>query len=259
MDSKAASASDVSWLGAIPRSRGSSYAAVTTLTCCYEGTIVSSCQQRLNSHPATKANVFILDDDGPVRDALSSLFRSVGLQVEQFTSAQEFLQTTLPAVPTCLVLDIRLPGLSGLDLQAEMARAQVEIPIIFITGHGDVPMSVQAMKAGAVDFLTKPFRDQDMLDAVSAALERDRVRREHQQTLASLRARLEVLTARERQVLQMVVNGLINRKIAEEIGIAEITVKIHRSNVMRKMNAGSLADLVRMAGILNISHSEPDT
>jgi FixJ family two-component response regulator len=146
---------------------------------------VSTSHQRPSSHPVIKSTVFILDDDAPVRDALSSLFRSVGLHVEQFTSAQELLQATLPAVPTCLVLDVRLPGMSGLDLQAEMARVQVEIPIIFITGHGDVPMSMQAMKAGAVDFLTKPFCDQDMLDAVSAALERDRVRRENLQTLAS--------------------------------------------------------------------------
>lgn len=212
-----------------------------------------------HSSSAGESTVFIVDDDGLVRDALSRLFRSVGLRVELFSSAQDLLHATLPAVPSCVVLDIRLPGLSGLDLQTEMAKEQIEIPIIFITGHGDVPMSVKAMKAGAVDFLTKPFRDQDILDAVFAALERDRARRAERQSLASMQARFELLSAREREVMAMVTDGLMNKQIAEKMGIAEITVKIHRGNVMRKMNARSLADLVRMAGSLKISNAEPST
>lgn len=220
--------------------------------------MVTRFQQAYNSS-ANESIVFIVDDDGLVRDALSRLFRSVGLRVELFSSAQDLLHATLPAVPSCVVLDIRLPGLSGLDLQAEMAKEQMEIPIIFITGHGDVPMSVKAMKAGAVDFLTKPFRDQDILDAVFAALERDRARRAKQRNLESMQARFELLSAREREVMAMVTDGLMNKQIAERMGIAEITVKIHRGNVMRKMNARSLADLVRMAGSLKISNAEPST
>lgn len=215
--------------------------------------------QQARKPSAGESIVFIVDDDALVRDALSRLFRSVGLHVELFSSAQDLLQATLPAVPSCVVLDIRLPGLSGLDLQAEMAKEQMEIPIIFITGHGDVPMSVKAMKAGAVDFLTKPFRDQDILDAVFAALERDRARRTKQESVASMQSRFELLSAREREVMAMVTDGLMNKQIAEKMGIAEITVKIHRGNVMRKMNARSLADLVRMAGTLKISNSEPST
>jgi len=220
--------------------------------------VVTRFQQAYNSS-ANESIVFIVDDDALVRDALSRLFRSVGLRVELFSSAQDLLHATLPAVPSCVVLDIRLPGLSGLDLQAEMAKEQMEIPIIFITGHGDVPMSVKAMKAGAVDFLTKPFRDQDILDAVFAALERDRARRAKQRNLESIQARFELLSAREREVMAMVTDGLMNKQIAERMGIAEITVKIHRGNVMRKMNARSLADLVRMAGSLKISNAEPST
>ncbi len=220
--------------------------------------MVTRFQQAYNSS-ANESIVFIVDDDALVRDALSRLFRSVGLRVELFSSAQDLLHATLPAVPSCVVLDIRLPGLSGLDLQAEMAKEQMEIPIIFITGHGDVPMSVKAMKAGAVDFLTKPFRDQDILDAVFAALERDRARRAKQRNLESIQARFELLSAREREVMAMVTDGLMNKQIAERMGIAEITVKIHRGNVMRKMNARSLADLVRMAGSLKISNAEPST
>lgn len=220
--------------------------------------MVTRFQQAYNSS-ANESIVFIVDDDGLVRDALSRLFRSVGLRVELFSSAQDLLHATLPAVPSCVVLDIRLPGLSGLDLQAEMAKEQMEIPIIFITGHGDVPMSVKAMKAGAVDFLTKPFRDQDILDAVFAAIERDRARRAKQRNLESMQARFELLSAREREVMAMVTDGLMNKQIAERMGIAEITVKIHRGNVMRKMNARSLADLVRMAGSLKISNAEPST
>jgi FixJ family two-component response regulator len=220
---------------------------------------VSPRSQQPDSVTLDESVVFIVDDDALVRDALSRLFRSVGLRVELFPSAQDLLQAPLPDVASCVVLDIRLPGLSGLDLQAEMMRAQMEIPIIFITGHGDVPMSVRAMKAGAVDFLTKPFRDQDILDAVFAALERDRVRRSKQQNLASVQARFGLLSARERQVMALVTDGLMNKQIAERMGIAEITVKIHRGNVMRKMNARSLAELVKIAAILKISSAEPST
>lgn len=196
--------------------------------------------------------VIVIDDDASVGAALSGLFRSVGLRAQLFNSAQELLRATLPAVPSCLVLDVRLPGLSGLDLQAELTRVNIHIPIIFITGHGDVPMSVKAMKAGAVDFLTKPFRDQDMLDAVTTALERDRTRRNDQQAIADVRALFELLTPRERQVMALVTQGLMNKQIAGQIGLSEITVKIHRGHVMKKMQSRSLADLVRMAETLGI-------
>jgi FixJ family two-component response regulator len=196
--------------------------------------------------------VFVVDDDVSMRTALSNLFRSVGLRVELFGSAPEFLQSRLPDAPSCLVLDIRLPGPSGLDFQTELAKADIHIPIIFMTGHGDIPMTVRAMKAGAVDFLTKPFRDQDMLDAVSTAIERDRKRREDEKVLADLRALYGALSAREQEVLALVAAGLMNKQIAAEIGLAEITVKIHRGHVMRKMGARSLADLVRMAELLGV-------
>jgi FixJ family two-component response regulator len=196
--------------------------------------------------------VIIVDDDASVGIALSSLFRSVNLRVELFSSAQDILKATLPAIPSCLVLDVRLPGLSGLDLQTELSRANIHIPIIFITGHGDVPMSVRAMKAGAIDFLTKPFRDQDMLDAVTAAIERDRHRRADQQAVADVRTHFNTLTPRERQVMALVTQGLMNKQIAGQIGLSEITIKIHRGHVMRKMKAKSLADLVRMAEALGI-------
>ena len=199
---------------------------------------------------AEEAIVFIVDDDASVREALSNLFRSVGLQVETFGSAHEFLQSKLPNVPSCLILDIRLPRLSGLDFQAELAKADIRIPIIFMTGHGDIPMTVRAMKAGAVDFLTKPFRDQDMLDAVTAAIERDRSSRDEAKVLSDLQALFATLTPRERQVMNLVTAGLMNKQIAAEIGLAEITVKIHRGNIMRKMGAKSLPDLVRMAELL---------
>jgi FixJ family two-component response regulator len=197
--------------------------------------------------------VLVVDDDPSLREALSSLLRSVGLRVEVFGSAPEMLQAPLPEVASCLVLDIRLPKRSGLDFQTELINSNIRIPIIFITAHGDVPMSVRAMKAGAVDFLTKPFRDQDLLDAVANALERDRKRREEEKALAKLRAKLETLTPRELEVMTLVTAGLMNKQVAGEIGVSEITVKIHRGHVMRKMGARSLADLVRMAEILRIS------
>ena len=198
--------------------------------------------------------VFVIDDDAPMREALGNLFRSVGLQVEVFGSASEFLQSKLPDVPGCLILDIRLPRLSGLDFQAELVKAGIHIPIIFMTGHGDIPMSVRAMKAGAIDFLTKPFRDQEMLDAVTTAIERDRGNRNEARILSDLRALFATLTPREREVMALVTAGLMNKQIAAEIGIAEITVKIHRGHIMRKMAAKSLADLVRMAQALGLQH-----
>ena len=199
--------------------------------------------------------VFVVDDDPSVRDSLSNLFRSVGLRTEVFGSAHEFLQHKPPDVPSCLILDIRLPRLSGLDFQAELAKADIHIPIIFMTGHGDIPMTVRAMKAGAVDFLTKPFRDQDMLDAVTTAIERDRNRRDEAKALAHLRAAFATLTARERQIMTLVTAGLMNKQVAAEIGVAEITVKIHRGHIMRKMAAKSLPDLVRMAQMLGIGQA----
>jgi len=200
--------------------------------------------------------VLIVDDDPSLRDALSSLLRSVGLRVEVFGSAPEMLEAPLPDVASCLVLDIRLPKRSGLDFQNELIKASIKIPIIFITAHGDVPMSVRAMKAGAVDFLTKPFRDQDLLDAVANALERDRKRREEEKGVAELKAKLETLTPREREVMSLVTAGLMNKQVAGEIGVSEITVKIHRGHVMRKMGARSLADLVRMAEVLGVSREK---
>ena len=196
--------------------------------------------------------VFIVDDDASVRDALKSLIRSVGLRVELFGSAQEFLQRGRPDVPSCLVLDVRLPGKSGFDLQRELAEANIDIPIIFITGHGDIPMSVRAMKAGAVEFLAKPFRDQDLLDVIQLALERDRATRQREAEIATLRDCFESLTPREREVLPWVVSGLLNKQIADAIGTSEATVKVHRSQLMRKMGAKSLADLVRMADKIGV-------
>jgi FixJ family two-component response regulator len=201
--------------------------------------------------------VFIVEDDESMRRALSNLFQSVGLEVQLFGSASEMLRGGLPDVASCLVLDIRLPGLSGLDFQAELAKANIHIPIIFMTGHGDIPMSVRAMKGGAVDFLTKPFRDQDMLDAVTVAIERDRKRRETDKIVANLRTHFETLTPREREILALVSSGLMNKQIAAELSLAEITVKIHRGHIMKKMGAKSLADLLRKAETLGIRRAKP--
>ena len=200
----------------------------------------------------TDAMVFVVDDDAPMRESLKNLIRSVGLRVELFSSAQEFLRSKRLDLPSCLVLDVRLPGLSGLDLQKRMTEAGMEIPIIFITGHGDIPMSVRAMKAGAVEFLTKPFRDQDLLDSIQEALERDRKAREERAALQELRSRFASLTPREREVMERVVAGLLNKQIGAELGTSETTVKIHRHQVMEKMGAGSLPELVRMADRLGI-------
>ena len=197
--------------------------------------------------------VFVVDDDASMRQALARLLQSVQLRVEVFASPQEFLQSERPNVPSCLVLDVRLPGLSGLDFQVELAKADVRIPIVFITGHGDIPMSVRAMKAGAVDFLAKPFRDQDLLDAVTAAIQRDQKRREHENAMTDLRAHFSSLTPREREIMALVASGLMSKQIAAEVGLSEITVKVHRSHLMKKMGARSVADLVRMAEALGVT------
>jgi len=196
--------------------------------------------------------VFVVDDDPSIRRAIKRLIGSVGLQVELFGSAQEFLLGKRPDAPSCLVLDIRLPGISGLDFQHELAEANIHIPIIFITAHGDIPMTVRAMKAGAVEFLTKPFRDQDLLDAIQLALERDRARRQREAGIVVLRERFESLSPREREVVGMVVSGMLNKQIAAQIGTAENTVKVHRSRAMEKMQANSLADLIKMTERLQV-------
>jgi FixJ family two-component response regulator len=200
--------------------------------------------------------VLVVDDDEAIREALSSLFRSVGLTPRLFSSAAELLQHKLPEAPCCLVLDIRLPGVSGLDFQTQLAKANIHVPIIMMTGHGDIPMSVRAMKAGAVDFLTKPFRDQDMLDAVAQAIERDRMRRETDKSRSALRDVFESLTTREREIMALVTTGLMNKQVAAQLGLSEVTVKIHRGHVMRKMGVRSLADLVRAAEVLELHRGD---
>ena len=201
--------------------------------------------------------VFVIDDDLSMRRALTNLIQSVGLEVQTFGSAAELLKSELPEVVSCLVLDIRLPGLSGLDLQTELAKAKIRIPIIFITGHGDIPMTVRAMKGGAIDFLTKPFRDQELLDAVVGAIDKDRKRRETDKTVANLQALYDTLSSREREVLGFVAAGLMNKQIAAELDLAEITVKIYRGHIMKKMQARSLADLIRMTETLGIRPVKP--
>jgi FixJ family two-component response regulator len=216
-------------------------------------------QRTKSSHEpasAKESTVFVIDDDVAMRATLSSLFRSVGLRVELFGSAHEFAQIKMPDVASCLVLDIRLPGVSGLDFQAELAEADIRIPIIFMTGHGDIPMSVKAMKAGAIDFLTKPFRDQDILDAAVRALERDQKRRDSEKAVSELRILFDSLTSREREVMTHVADGLMNKQIAAKLGITEITVKVHRGHLMRKMKARSLIDLLGMADLLGIRRTK---
>jgi len=210
----------------------------------------------MKEQPAVESLVFVVDDDSSVRASLKSLLESIGLPVELFESADDFLKSKIPDVACCLVLDVRLPGLSGLEFQEELAKSGLNFPIIFLTGHADIPMTVQAMKAGAVEFLTKPCRDQDLLHAVRTALERDRVRRKDQMHTALLRAQSDSLTAREKEVMGFVAAGLLNKQIAAEMDITEVTVKMHRGNIMRKMQARSLADLVRMADLLGISRTK---
>ena len=206
----------------------------------------------MGTQPEEQGVVFVIDDDALLRDALSRLFRSIGLQVVTFASASEFLNHKLLPSPSCLVLDVRLPGLSGIDFQRELAKADIGIPIVFMTGHGDIPMSVRAMKAGAIEFLPKPFRDQDILDAVQEGLARDRTRRKRAIDISKLKNSYDSLTEREQEVMTLVASGLMNKQIAANLSVSEVTVKFHRSNVMRKMKAKSLAELVRMAESLGL-------
>jgi FixJ family two-component response regulator len=209
------------------------------------------------SPPSNAACIYVVDDDRSVREALSSLFRSVGYGVQLFGSTADFMKVHPINTNCCLVLDVRLPGISGLDLQNHLNREEIRIPIIFMTGHGDIPMSVRAMKAGAIDFLSKPFRDQDMLDAVAQALDTDRKHRAAEESVSAVRAAYESLTAREREIMQLVTSGLMNKQVAGKLDLSEITVKIHRGNVMKKMAAQSLADLVRMAELLSLGSTRP--
>ena len=202
-------------------------------------------------------SVLIVDDDPEFRDSVARLLRTVGLHTQEFSSVSEFFKADLPDGPTCLVLDVRMPGRSGLELQRDLAAANRQVPIIFITAHADVPMTVQAMKGGAIEFLTKPFRDQDLIDAVEAGLARDRARRESDQALETLRARFDTLSSREREIMLQVTAGRLNKQIANDIGITESTVKVHRTNLMRKMKARSLPELSRMADILKLTPQEP--
>ena len=212
--------------------------------------------QQRNTPAEPAPSIVVIDDDESIRRALENLFKSVGFEVELFSSPQEYLQSARPNRPGCIVLDVRFPGRSGLDMQRELTNSEAQLPIIFITGYGDIPMSVRAMKAGAVEFLTKPFRDQDLLDAVGAALDRDRARRSGDMRLAELRSRFNTLTARERQVMSLVVAGRLNKQIAGELGVSEMTVKMHRRQVMRKMQATGVAQLVRLADQIGISAPE---
>jgi FixJ family two-component response regulator len=209
-------------------------------------------QQQRSETNQQPASIVVIDDDASMRRALDNLFKSVGFEVELFASPQEFLQSNRADRPGCIVLDVRFPGRSGLDMQRDLAQANAQLPIIFITGYGDIPMSVRAMKAGAVEFLTKPFRDQDLLDAVGTALEKDRTRRAGELKLSELRARFQTLTARERQVMSLVVAGRLNKQIAGELGVSEMTVKMHRRQVMRKMQAAGVAQLVRLADQIGV-------
>jgi FixJ family two-component response regulator len=203
--------------------------------------------------PAGAPIVFIVDDDADVRASIQDLLEAVGLRSESFGTAEEFLRSERPDAPSCLVLDVRLPGVSGLDFQGRLADAGIQIPIIFVTGHGDIPMTVKAMKSGAVEFLTKPFQDRDLLGAIRQALDRDQATRQQQANVTELRARYQTLSAREREVMRLVVSGLLNKQIAGELGTSEVTVKIQRGRAMKKMKAGSLAELVKMAGMLGVA------
>ena len=211
----------------------------------------------MKNQPDIDPVVFVIDDDASVRASLKSLFESVGFRVQLYGSADEFLQSERPDVPCCLVLDVRLPGLSGIEFQSELAKTRTDLPIIFMTGHGDIPMTVQAMKAGAVEFLTKPCRDQELLDAVRLAIEGHRSRLKEEKHIVALRNQFASLTTREREVVGLVTAGLLNKQIAAELDISEVTVKMHRGNSMRKMQARSLADLVRMADLLGIARTKP--
>jgi FixJ family two-component response regulator len=234
---------------------------VSTTSCWPAGPIAGFClrttgESTLHNGPNDdKPVILVIDDDPDVREGLRALFESVSLQCKAFGSAQEFLRSKIPDQVRCLILDVRLPGLSGLEFQTEV---QIDIPIIFVTGHGDIPMSVRAMKAGAVEFLTKPIREQDLLDAVRIALDRDRKRRERRKRAYDLRTRFGTLSTRERQVMTLVTDGLMNKQVAAEIGVSEVTVKVHRHNLMQKIEAKSLAQLVKMADALGLSHKDRD-